>query len=267
MLNRITWIDKLEKRFGKFCIKNLMYYITILTAFVYVLSIIDGSRIITKLYLIPQLVTQGEIWRLISFIIVPPSTGFIWMVFAIYLYYVIGSGLERAWGSFKFNVYYFLGMLVTIIVSFLTKMPAGAWYLNSSLFLAFAMVYPDVEFLLFFILPVKVKYLGYLNGILIAWEFVTASSMGERLLVIAPVISFLIFFGPYIFSKGKRNVKSKSRKRRHASHLKVVRPRHICSVCGITDEDDSKMEFRYCSKCKDHRCYCINHIRNHEHIE
>lgn len=142
-------IDKLEKRFGKFCIKNLMYYITILTAFVYVLSIIDGSRIITKLYLIPQLVTQGEIWRLISFIIVPPSTGFIWMVFAIYLYYVIGSGLERAWGSFKFNVYYFLGMLVTIIVSFLTKMPAGAWYLNSSLFLAFAMVYPDVEFYCF----------------------------------------------------------------------------------------------------------------------
>ncbi|MDO4536429.1 MAG: hypothetical protein Q4B63_11580 [Clostridium perfringens] len=267
MLGKITWIDKLEKRFGKFCIKNLMYYITILTGFIYVLGLIDGGNIVSKLYLVPQLVMMGQIWRVISFIIVPPSTGILWIVFTLYLYYIIGSGLERAWGSFRFNVYYLLGMIVTIVVSFLTGMPAGAWYLNSSLFLAFAMVYPDVEFLIFFILPVKVKYLGYLSGALIAYEFITASSMGQRLLVIAPVISFFIFFGPYILSKGKKNMKTKSRKRRHASHLKVVRPRHICSVCGITDEDDPKMEFRYCSKCKDHRCYCINHIRNHTHVE
>ena len=266
MLGRITWLDKLERRVGKFCIKNLMYYITILTAFVYVLGMID-KQIIAKLYLVPQLVLQGQFWRLISFIVVPPQTSILFIVFALYLYYVIGSGLESAWGSFRFNVYYFLGVIVTIIVSFLTGTFSGAWYLNSSLFLAFAMVYPDVEFLLFFIIPVKVKYLGYANGILIAYEFITASSLGERLLVLAPVISFFIFFGPYILNKGKKNVKTKSRKRRHASHLKVVRPRHRCSVCGITDEDDPKMEFRYCSKCKDHRCYCINHIRIHTHIE
>lgn len=264
MLGKVTWIDKLEKRFGKFCIKNLMYYITILTAFVYILGMIDENRIISKLYLIPQLVMQGEVWRLLSFIIVPPSTGFIWIIFALYLYYMIGSGLERAWGSFKFNVYYLLGMIVTIIVSFLTGAPSGAWYLNSSLFLAFAMVYPEVEFLIFFVLPVKVKYLGYLNGALIAYEFITASSISQRLLVIAPVISFFIFFAPYMFNNKKR--KHKSKKRRRASHLEVVRPRHICSVCGITDEDNPKMEFRYCSKCKDHRCYCTDHIKNHTHI-
>lgn len=264
----MKWLDNLERKLGKYYIKNLMFYVIILNAFVYMLTFMTGSySLINKLTLSPNAVLNGEVWRLITFVFIPPITSIIWIAFTLYFYYMAGNGLEHAWGGFKFNVYYLVGIVSTIVISFATGSVATGTLINLSLFLAFAREFPDMELLIFFIIPVKVKYLGYINWAIIIFNLVMTPGIGGKLLVLAPVANFIIFFGKDIINGGASRTKSYSRKQKYKSHLEVVGPRHKCTVCGITDKDDPNMEFRYCSKCNGHYGYCMNHIRNHEHIK
>lgn len=260
----MRWLDKLERKMGKFYITNLILYVMILNGFVYMLSVLGQGRVdLSNLVLIPEKVMQGEVWRLITFIFIPPMTSPIWAFFTLYFYYIAGKGLEHEWGEFKFNVYYFIGAIATIAISFLTGAPATGSYINMSLFLAFAMVYPDYEILLFFVLPLKVKYLGWFNWALILYQFITAPNMMIRILVLTPAINFLIFFGRDLIGS------TKNRNRKRNFNSKVIEfkdiPRHRCAICGITDKDDPDMQFRYCSKCSKGQCYCMDHIGSHEH--
>ena len=157
----MNWLDKLEKRLGRFAIKGLMMYIVAITGVVYAFSYFDNGRfVIGKLMLIPQLVLRGEVWRLVTYIFIPPNTSIMWILFTLYFYYMVGNALEQEWGSFKFNMFYLTGMIGTTIAAFITGYGATSLYLNLSLFLAFAKIYPDFELLLFFVIPVKVKYLA-----------------------------------------------------------------------------------------------------------
>lgn len=258
--------DSLERKIGNFYIRNLMMYIIFFNALIYVMMYTPlGRGSILNLVLVPDLVLKGEIWRLITFIFIPPMASPIFIAFTLYFYYIAGNSLERELGGFKFNIYYLIGVLSTIIISFLTNTPATAAYINLSLFLAFAKVDPNHEVLFLFIIPVKVKYLAALNWILIIWNLITVNSIGGKLLVLAPIINYLIFFGKDIVKGTVSTSKNHYRKKNFESKMKAPDFRHRCEVCGITEVDDPNMEFRYCSKCFGNKCYCKNHIKNHEH--
>ena len=171
----MKWLDKLERKFGKYYIHNLITIIVAMNAIIYLLYYLSGGAAnVSNLALIPQKVMQGEVWRLITFIFIPPKSSPLFIFFTLYFAYLAGKGLENAWGGFKFNVYYFCGVLVTIIVSLLTGTSADASYLNLSIFLAFAMLYPDMEVLLFFLIPIKIKYIAYFDFAIIAISIIKA---------------------------------------------------------------------------------------------
>lgn len=263
----MKWLNKLERKFKHLSIKNLIVYIVALNATVYLLALFDETnRFINSLTLVPARVMEGEVWRLFTFIFIPPQTSIIFIFFVLYFYYIIGISLENHWGSFKFNVYYFLGAIFTAFVAFFTGGVATAHYLNLSLFLAFAAIYPDFTILLFFILPVKVKYLALFNWLFFAWVIITYP-LAHKITVTVALLNFFIFFGKDIISFLKNRQKRFKNKRQFKADINYYQehPLHKCTVCGLTEKEDPDMQFRYCSKCVGDYEYCINHLQNHEH--
>ena len=263
----IKWLNKLQRKYGKFAIPNLMKHIVILTAIVYFFAyLVEIPNLIGYLTLHPWAVRQGQIWRLITYIAIPPSRSPIFIIFVLYFYYMVGTGLEQAWGSFKFNIYYFIGMLATTIAAFVSGMPATATYLNLSLFLAFAKIYPDYQIRLFLILPIKVKYLAIFNWIIIALTIIFSPQ--GRISAIMAVVNYFIFFGKKIIQDLKRKKKVYSNRKNFKSGFNNSDrgPIHQCTVCGITEEDDADMQFRYCSQCEGAHEYCMDHLDDHQHI-
>ena len=263
----MKWFDKLERRFGKFAVKNLMSYIVGITGIVYALSYFDRRGfVIGKLMLIPELVLRGEVWRLISYIFIPPNTSIIWILFVLYFYYMVGSALEHEWGSFKFNIFYLTGMIGTTIAAFITGYGATSLYLNLSLFLAFAKIYPDYEILLFFVIPVKMKYMAMLNWAFIIFTVLTGD-MSTRLIAIVSIINYFLFFGRDILTRTKSNRQVYNNRRKFQSEIPKDFTFHKCTTCGKTEKDDPNMDFRYCPECEGDYEYCMDHVRNHEHVK
>ncbi|MFW5991979.1 MAG: rhomboid family intramembrane serine protease [Halanaerobiaceae bacterium] len=265
----MKWLDKLEKKFGHLAINNLMGYIVGLMGSVFLLMYFDRSgTFLYRLVLIPSAVLKGEVWRLITYIFIPPSLSPIFIFFVLYFYYMVGTGLERAWGSFKFNIYYLLGVVLTTLAAFITNGSATSLYLNLTLFLAFARIYPNYEILLFFILPVKMKYLAWFNWGLLAFTIITAP-IPRKITAVIAIGNYLIFFGKDLITAIKRRRKvqqnrSKFIEKRGRSDRD--QPIHRCAVCGITEKDDPQMQFRYCSKCEGSYEYCMDHLQDHEHV-
>ena len=284
----MDWLSKLERRFGKYAIPNLMYYIIIMYAGGFILQLINPSCYYQYLSLDASAILHGQIWRIITFMIQPPSTSVIFIIFALYLYYMIGTRLERAWGAFRFNVYFFAGILFHVLAAILVylitgiSLPIDTWYLNMSLFFAFAALYPNVQFLLFFVIPVKVKWLALLDGAYFLYTVILAflPSYGGGIFgiiykanAVAAVVSILNFI---IFFLGSRNMKPYSPKqvKRKREFQKKIRPvntyangaKHRCAVCGRTELDNPNLEFRYCSKCNGNYEYCQDHLFTHTHV-
>ena len=266
----MKWLDKLERKYGHLAIKNLMGYVVGLTASVFLLTLFDRSGIfLYRLILLPSRVLQGEVWRLITYIFIPPTQSPIFIIFVLYFYYMVGSGLERVWGSFKFNVYYLLGVIATTLAAFITNSAGTSLYLNLTLFLAFARIYPNYEILLFFILPVKMKYLAWFNWALLGFTILTASFPSKITAIIA-IANYLIFFGKDIIIDIKRKRKVQKKRSKFIDgrdRWNNDQPIHRCTTCGITEKDDPDMEFRYCSKCEGNHEYCMDHLYNHKHIK
>lgn len=198
----MNWLNKLERKWGRIAIPNLMLLIVggMFTVFVIDL-LIPEAQIEYWISFDCSLIFQGQVWRLISFIFVPISSSVIWIIFSLYFYYLIGDALESQWGSFRFNVYYFIGILGVILAGMITGYAQNT-YLNLSLFFAFSMLYPNYEVLLFFILPVKIKYLAFID----ACFFVIALVMGNlsvKAAILFSIINFLLFFGGDFFQKLK----------------------------------------------------------------
>lgn len=270
----MNWLDKLERKFGKIYIPNLMLVITIGTVILYLICMATGSTSAANLFILsPDAVLHGQVWRLFTFIFVPSAFSPILLLISLYFYYWAGSSLERAWGSFKFNVYYLIGMLATIIISFIVKVPVTGEFINLSLFLAFAKLYPDMEVLLMFLIPIKVKWLGYFNWALIAVEAIRYIVYGKYIYVLyalIPVINYLIFFARSNYKQKKMQASSVIRMKDYKKKIQKAQKDnyiHKCEVCGITDKDDPNMEFRYCSKCNGKHCYCEKHILDHNHVQ
>ncbi len=256
-------IDKLEKKFGGFAIQNLTLILVAGQALCFFLSLKTPS-FSNDLVLIPELVKQGQIWRLITFMIVPPNTNPIFAFFAVYIFYLMATSLEQEWTVFKYNLYLFIAFSSTLIGVFLGPVHvADNLYIQSSVFLAFAFLFPEFEFLLFSILPVKVKYLALFTWCLYGIQFLFGTA-SQRVMIMASTVNFFVFFGQDLKNliKGnvrKREFEGKMRKREQL-------PLHECRVCHITDKDDIDLEFRVCSQCSNGQEYCLSHIKNHDHV-
>lgn len=265
----MRWLDKLERKFGRFAIRNLMFYIIGLNAAVFAIFYLTGKDVqfLYNIMLIPAEVLRGEVWRLVTYIFIPSTFDPIWILFTLYFYYLIGSGLEQEWGSFKFNIYYLLGMIGTTIAAFISGAGGTGYYLNLSLFLAFAYIYPNYEILLFFVLPVKMKYLAWLDVAMLGYYFIMGD-LSTRLAIVAALVNFLIFFGKDIMYYLRNRGKAQTNKKKFTSQQTIKKDYfHKCTVCGITEKDDKNMDFRYCSSCEGHYEYCMNHLKDHEHIK
>lgn len=289
----MNWINKLERKFGRYAIPNLMYYIIILYTFGFVLNMLAPEIYFQYLSLDAGAILRGQIWRIFTFIIQPPDTSILFVVFTLYLYYSIGRELEYVWGAFRFNLYFFMGVALHVIAALLTyfvfhiSLPMGTFYLNMSLFFAYAAVYPNQQFLLFMVIPVKVKYLALLDAIYFAYTILQAFMpayggipyygivfKANALAAFVSILNFLIFF---ISTRNMKRFSPKEVKRKQtyrrsvregqAKQMMYNGAKHKCAVCGRTELDDYTLQFRYCSKCNGNYEYCQDHLFTHEHIK
>lgn len=262
-------IDNLDRKYRRYGIKNLMLYIVAITGLVYIMTYYDTSGTISrKIILDPSLVLQGEVWRLVTYIFIPPNTSPLFLAFVLYFYYLVGSSLENEWGTFRFNLYYFIGIIGTTLSVFITGSEGTAYYLNLSLFLAFAWIFPNYTLRIFFILPVKIKYLALLYLLYIGITIVF-SPFDEKIAAIVPLLNYILFFGKDMIDlfKNRKSVYQRKRDFKAKTNTFKNEPYHKCTVCGITDQDDPYMQFRYCIGCNGHYGYCQEHLHNHEHIK
>ena len=196
----MRWVERYCVRHPRFGVENLMRYLIIGNAVVWLLTLMDRTGTVSYfLALNPQMVLRGQIWRLVTFVFLPSSTSIIGFLLSVYFYWMIGNSLENEWGSFRFMVYYLCGVLGTILSGFLTGYAVND-YLNLSLFLAFALLYPDYELLVFFLLPVKVKYLALLDFLGLVWLFIQTGWSG-RLAILMALLNILLFFGPDLLNR------------------------------------------------------------------
>ncbi|WOO42856.1 hypothetical protein [Rubellicoccus peritrichatus] len=254
----MTWLDKLEKRFGRIAIPNLIYWIVLSQVLFYGLGLFTTFPV-EALTLQPSEIFKGQVWRLLTFLFVPEIRVLsFWVIFAWYLLFIYGQALEGEWGEFRFNLFVFIGTAATAIAAmvgyliqpFIGEVPTT--YLFFSIFLAFAARNPNFELLLFFVLPVKVKWLAWLTWGILALTFITGS-LATKLVVVAACVNLLLFFGKSLFTSVKATQRRKAFERERA--VEAEEPFHRCVICGLTDKDDPDMDFVYDSG----NGYCEKH--------
>lgn len=190
----MKWVYRLERKFGRFYIPRLMLVIIAGQAMVYLASQLSPAiQLMNRLSLVWPAVARGEVWRLVTFVFIPQTTSPFGLILSLYFYYLIGNTLENTWGGFRFNVYYLCGMIGAILAAALTGYGTG-YYINLSLFFAFAVLYPDFQVLLFFILPIKMKYLALASGALCLIDLLFGS-WSARAAIVLSLVNFLLFFG------------------------------------------------------------------------
>lgn len=211
----MRWYDKFSRKFRNFGIPNLMGYITSSMIILYLAQFLFKMPVYQYLSFSAPLILQGQVWRLITFLLLPPYTTIVSVFFYLLLYYSIGRQLEYSWGTSTFNFYYLLGVIGTIIAGFITG-SATNHYLNLSLFMAYAVLFPETEFRFMFLFPIKAKYLGYAEAILyVVWLFryIFTQNWGKVAELLASVINFFIFFGPDIYDSIKRYFRTRKRQK------------------------------------------------------
>ncbi len=250
----MSWLDRLEKIWRPYSIKGVTLHLIMGQFVCYALSL-SKPEILDAIVLVPARVFEGEIWRLATFLFFPPLSSVpIFLFFAWYLFYLMGDALEPQWGTSRYNRFLLIAYVATVVVSFLTPaFPATNAYIAGSVFLAFAYLFPDFQLMLFFILPVKVKWLAMLTWFGYFFRF-AVGPWADRLAVLAAVSNFLLFFGRDILTAMRAG---RYRMVRQVEQIKrEQQPVHRCVVCGVTDKSEPGMDFRYCSRCADSACYC-----------
>ena len=285
------FLNTLEKKFGKHAISNLSLYIIIAYVLGYVLSLTGTLEVFA---LNPDKILHGQVWRIITWVVVPPSRLDFFTIIMLYFYYQLGTALERTWGAFRYNLYIFSGILFTILGAFILYAIVIAnggnpsdmgviisngfstYYINLSIFLAFAAVYPNMQVLLMFVIPVKIKWMAYLDVIFLGYDFFTGGLAG-KIAIVMSLLNFILFF---FSTRDYRRINPKEirRKREFKKATADIRKfsdyageknitKHKCAVCGRTELSSDTLEFRFCSKCNGNYEYCSDHLYTHEHIQ
>jgi membrane associated rhomboid family serine protease len=261
-------LARLERKLGRYAIPGFTWYLVGLQSFVFVMELTNPG-FSQYLALDRELVLQGQVWRLLTYLFIPPTTSPIWVLFELYWLYTMGTALEAEWGTFKYQVYWLSGMLFTTVGAFALGVPATNVYLLMSLFLAFATHWPDFEIRVFFLVPVAVKWLALLDGLMLLGMIGMAQGPA-RLIPVLAVGNYLLFFHRALIDQVRRGAFRARRARAFDSFRRAVRepgdrPRaRRCALCGVTDADPN-VEFRVCScaKCGQATEYCLAHARNH----
>ena len=290
-------LNKLERKFGKYAVKNLMYYIVLLYALGFVIMLVKPEIYTGLLSLNAQAILSGQIWRIFTYIIYPPTGSLITILISLYFYYTVGTLLERQWGTFRFNLYFFTGVLfhaIAAIVIYLVwgmVLEMGTYYLNLSMFFAFAAMFPDMQVLFMWLIPIKMKWLAWIDGIYFAvtivagfmsdhlsgtmiyrlYSFGIIANKAYAVMALVSLLNFLIYASTF---RSVQRMSPKEVYRRKAYEQKVAQAqavknasRHKCAICGRTEKEFPDLEFRYCSKCEGNYEYCQDHLFTHEHVK
>ena len=269
----MEFFRKLERKYQRYAVPNLMYYITILYAVGLVIWLVNPILYFEYLSLDVGEILQGQVWRIVTFLLFPPAFGN-WQfstvflgVLALFVYNNLGQTLENVWGSFRFNVFFLMGVVAQVLAAFVgyfifkENWMLTTGFLNSSVFLAFAICFPDAQFLLFFVLPIKARWLAVAEGAVYLFDFINGG-MNTKVELAVSLLNILVFFA--MTRNYKRYApKEIKRKQEFKREMKIIAPgqaRHRCAVCGRTELDGENLEFRYCSKCEGNYEYCQDHL-------
>jgi len=262
-----------------------MLFIVLTTAAVFILGV-SGNGIIGFLFFHPELILIGQVWRLITWIVIPVGGNIFFAVITLFFYYFIGSSLEREWGAGKFTIFYFSGVILNVLYGFIafffvrssaqlaTITPV---YLNLSMLFAFATLFPDYPIRLFFLIQIKIKWLALFSAAFFLYEIIAGLVSGYIFIALIPLIAilnYILICGDELFAHIRPLLKRSSPQviNFNKAAKKVKRDladkpyRHKCAVCGRTDTEHPELEFRYCSRCNGYHCYCSDHINNHIHF-
>jgi len=257
-------LARLERKLGRFAIERLTSFIVGGMAIVFLLSYAK-PELIDALTLDPSRALK-EPWRFVTYFFLPTSFNFIWILFALYWTWLVGTNLENEWGAFKFNVFYLLGALGTTAAAWLTGMPQGNFWLNTSLFFAFATVFPNYEILVFFIIPIRVKWLALLTLGLVGYYFFMGG-IGVKAAIAVAFTNYLLFFGGHLLAlaRGQQLQMRQAARRTSFRPPPVEReaPSRVCAICGARQEDGADIRVCSCEKCGGPRNLCLEHARNH----
>jgi len=319
----MRFLNKMERKFGKYAVRDLTKVIVIVYVIGLTLQIVMPQFVLQYLLLDPEMVFEhGQVWRLFSWVLVCFDRVDFFTVFAILCMYSVSKAMERTLGDFYYNLYIFGGLFLTglatclmypvvshmsgltgVVEQMTLPLACTSGYVALSVMLAFSITYPDAEFLLFFIIPIKAKWLGLLYGAMMAYSFIKTDSWVSRIIMLVSILNFFLY---YLTTKGIRPMPKAVRqqrdhyrkvmekqKRANQSHtfgrnqqkssgknqgtarkpqpgLAKINPggaRHCCAICGRTELTNPELEFRFCSKCEGSCEYCQDHLFTHIHVK
>lgn len=281
----MNFLNKLERRFGRFAVPHLTGYIIATYVIGYALAYLMPD-VLNYLYLEPFLIIHGgQVWRLVTWLLIPPGTSnILFAAIMLFFYYNIGTTLEQVWGDFRYNAYIFFGILMTIVGAFVLYLIGGGmpiimmgggvfstYYISLSIFLGFAMSFPETQVMLYFLIPIKMKYMAVLYVVMVGIDFIRGG-WGTRVSILFSLASVILFFfatrnySRYRPGERKRRTEFQKAMSRGKAQGYANGARHKCTVCGRTELDSPNLEFRYCSKCNGNYEYCQDHLFTHEHI-
>jgi membrane associated rhomboid family serine protease len=263
------FLARLDRRFGRYAIENLPMYIVGGMGIVFLLAY-ARPQFLSLLTLDTYAIAHGQVWRLVTYLFIPPDMTLWWILFTLYWVWMVGSNLEAEWGAFKLNVYYLIGMFGTTAAALITGGAEGNTYLNLSLFFAFATLFPEYEILLFFILPVRMKWLGWLSFAFVAFELVKGDWV-VRGAIIAALSNYLLFFAGDIVRIARGAGRVQARQIRRVASVPPPRAAvegRACAICGAKEGDGADIRVCSCEKCKaatggQARMLCLEHARSH----
>ncbi len=290
----MNWLNKLERKIGRYAVPNLIIWLIGAYTIGYVFGTVSPG-ILSYLTLSPYHILHGQIWRLVTWVFMPTESNLIFLLIMALFYYQLGMALERTWGTFRYTLYIFSGVLFTVIAAVLLHVFTGGYvvmngiayslggnifttyYISLSIFLAYAVTYPDLQLLLMFVIPIRMKWMAFVYGLFIAWDIVSYLRVGLWVGVV-PIVASLLNFVIFYFSTRDMNRYNPKEIHRRQQFKKAVAPsrtgsgpngiaKHKCAICGRTEKDDPNLEFRFCSKCNGNYEYCQDHLFTHKHVQ
>ncbi len=282
------FIRNLEKKFGRYAIPDLINYFVIFYVASTIISLFLPGLYYNFLALDFEKILHGQIWRLFTFILAPESlwtkgdsfgTGMniFFFVIMVHLYYLFGRSLENIWGSFRFNLYFIGGIILTVVAEFILYIAVGQSvyyggmnYIYQSMFFAFCVLFPEEQFLIWFVFPVKAKVLAVIDGglmLIMLLQYLQYGDFARALALVIAMLNFLMFFYAY---KGFDRFSPRQVKRRKEFKRQTMRPtgvtKHQCAICGRNEVTNPELSFRFCSKCNGNYEYCEEHLFTHQHV-
>lgn len=286
MKDPMRLVERFVYKHPRFGIPHLMRYLVGVNVMVWIMCVLlRNTTLLQYLYFDAQAILHGQVWRLVTFLFVPISTGPLFALLTFYFYYWMGDLLEQYWGTPHLNIYVILGWLFTVLfglavyllggslgATLSAMMPITGFYLYMSMFFAVATLFPDTQVLLFMIIPIKMKWLAIVNAAYFLFSIITGWwAFPVNLLPLVALLNYLVFFGAELWSRRPRSAtKETVNFRRESARIRREQRqelyKHKCSVCGRTDVSNPELEFRYCSRCAGYHCFCQDHINNHIHF-